>query len=184
MPSEPREVNVESVWREQPREEGGMSLADIQARAKAHTERTRRQDILTWLVVAAVVISNVFDFALDTSTATRIGTGLLFLALVFVLLYYGRARGAVELPEELGLQGSIDFYRAQLVRQRNLVQRFWLWGALPFVPGIAVSMLGTSRQPLTGRGIALATVFLTLVALIAWMNAREAKKLQKEIDDL
>lgn len=181
MESEPQ--NIGRWWQEQPGEEASMSVTDIRARADAHAERTRGQNRLTYIVVTAAVAANLLEFALEMSVMERVGAGLTFLALVLVLLYYRHARGPVTMPEDLGLEQSVDFYRAQLVRQRDLVRRFWLWGALPFLPGIALSMLGDSQErPLTiGRGAALVTVLGLVVALIGWMNKREAERLRQEI---
>ena len=185
MGSEPNDVDIERMWREQPRQEERMSLADVRARAAAHAKRTRKQDRLTYLVVGAVIVANIIEFTVEMSVFERIGAGLMLVALVLVLRHYGRARGSQAVPDELGLRQSVDFYRASLIRQRDLVRRFWLWGALPFVPGIAISMLGTSGQPLTsGRVASLVTVFAMLIAVIAWMNSREAARLQKEISAL
>ena len=46
-----------------------------------------------------------------------------------------------------------------------------------------MSMLGDSQErPLTiGRGAALVTVLGLVVALIGWMNKREAERLRQEI---
>jgi hypothetical protein len=60
-------------------------------------------------------------------------------ALVYTAYRY-RKQHVVAPPVALGRTNCVDYYRAQLVRQRDLSQDSWGF-LLPFVPGLALALL-------------------------------------------
>jgi len=87
-------------------------------------------------------------------------------------------------PVALGRTNCVDFYRAELVRQRDLSQDSWGF-LLPFVPGMALALLdGVLEARSTSQLIALVAGGVGLFLGIAWWNAHTARKLQDEIDGL
>jgi hypothetical protein len=84
----------------------------------------------------------------------------------------------------LGRTNCADFYRAELVRQRDLSKDSWGF-LLPFVPGMALALLdGVLEARSTSQLIALVAGGIGLFLGIAWWNAHTARKLQSEIDAL
>ena len=113
----------------------------------------------------------------------RVGD-LLTIAALVLLMYRYRDYAIVEpLPAGLGLTRSVDFYRQQLARQRDLAGNPWRFLAL-FIPGVALSLFGDAlaRPPAQTAGIAAFGVALFLA--VAWLNRRTARKMQDEIDEL
>jgi hypothetical protein len=185
MEGERREAHLSHAWRQQARE-SGMTLKDIQARAAAFERRMHRQTRLTAVVVAIVVIGNALQMTGALSVAGRFGTGLLLLALILVMYRHGKVRGAGTLPGDPGPQQSVAFYRAQLVRHRDALRRFWWEYALPFAPGliIVIGERAANRPRSPAQYAVLALLFAALIAAIGWFNSRAARKIQAEIDEL
>jgi hypothetical protein len=176
---------IRQMWQAQPREEDAMSLNDIRARAATFDDRTRRQN---WMAAAAflvIAVGNLVQFLRGRNAITRVGGLLTVLAVAVVVLIYRRVRAPGALPEQFGLTSSLEFYRAHLVRQRESVARFWLF-VLPFAPGIALTLTGKmSSRPMTPTRVGtLAALGALWIAVIVWMNLREARKVQTEIDQL
>ena len=178
-------ADVSRAWRAQPLE-GPMTQRIIQERASALDGRTRKQNWLTAVVVAIAVIANLVQLAGGVPVVTRLGIGLMILATTFVVYRYGRAHGRESRAGDARMEQSLAFYRAQLVRQRDAVRYFWRDYALPFAPGIALTLAGRTSERIrtTGDYLVLALVFAVTIAAIFRANAREARKLQAEIDAL
>ena len=185
MESDRPDIDMRDAWRQQPREEP-MTLGNIQARAGKFDTRMRGQNRLTAIAIAVVVIGNAIQLSGMVSLMTRVGTGLILLAVVFVMYRYGRVRGTGPMPVDLGVQQSLAFYRAQIVRHRDAVKNFWWEYALPFVPGIVLSLAGraTERPRSPMEYALLVVVFALVIGGIRWFNTREASRLQAEIDEL
>jgi hypothetical protein len=111
----------------------------------------------------------------------RTGDLLLLAALVYVAYEY--RKHARLRPDRRGLTDCVEFYRAQLVHERDLARQSVRY-LLPFVPGIALSLLGGivgTELPL-GRRIAVVVSGVMLFLGIAWLNAHTTRKLQKAVD--
>jgi Flp pilus assembly protein TadB len=95
---------------------------------------------------------------------------------------YSRA-SAKTVPADLGLTGSLEFHRRELVRQRDMVESVWSWYLAPFVPGLLVFIKGVF--PKHGPGFVLALAFHALVfGGIWWLNRRGARRLTRQIAEL
>jgi hypothetical protein len=55
---------------------------------------------------------------------------------------------------------------------------------LPFVPGVTLSLLGgvVGHGRPTGQRIGVAAAGIGMFLVVAWVNARSKRKLQREID--
>ncbi|MEQ1812619.1 MAG: hypothetical protein ABL889_22020, partial [Terricaulis sp.] len=123
----------------------------------------------------------------------RVGAGLIIAGALYVcwkLHELGRAATRGEL--DAGAQSWAAFHRAELTRQRDALRTVWSWYLAPFVPGMLVFLAGVSFAPdnpapfpvrlgvfLAGLGI-MASVY----AVIWWLNAVAAKRLDAEITAL
>ena len=101
--------------------------------------------------------------------------------------YQLHKRGSARLmPADLALTNCLDFHRTELVRQRDLLQSVWWWYLLPFVPGVALIVIGRAierpdRQVLAAVVAAIAA--LTFVG-VGKLNEHAARKIQQKIDTL
>ena len=113
------------------------------------------------------------------------------LAILFVAWQLHR-RGSTESTPQPG-ESLVEAYRRQLIRQRNALRTVGIWYLAPFVPGMALIMLGRwyqmhapGRPIAQDRAIILASsAFVVLVMAAIWLlNLRGARRLQKRIDEL
>jgi hypothetical protein len=162
-----------------------MTPAEIRTKAALFDTRSHTQDRLGAIAIGVVILANVVSAIFESNPVERIGDGLTVLAAVCIVVFYTRARRQARDDARLGGLDSLAFSRSVLTRRRDEVRQFWLRYALPFVPGIVLSINGRSGSPRSvSQYVALAVGLLVLVAGIAWMNRREAAKLQTEIDAL
>ena len=113
----------------------------------------------------------------------RAGDLLTIAAFVYIAYRFRKYRLAAP-PVALGRTNSVDFYRAELVRERDLSKDSWGY-LLPFVPGVALALLGRGLEDRpTSHMIALVAFGVVLFVGVAWWNAHTARKLQNQIDAL
>ncbi|MBI4264955.1 MAG: hypothetical protein HY657_11315 [Acidobacteria bacterium] len=163
-----------------------LPIAQLAKNRFDNREKVTRVRVPMAVVVAIVVIGNVLQMTGALSVAGRFGTGLLLLALMFVMYRYGKVRGAGALPGDLGPQQSAAFYRAQLVRHRDALRTFRWEYALPFTPGLIIVIGERAANPPSSPAqyAVLALLFAALIAAIGWFNSRAARKIQAEIDEI
>jgi hypothetical protein len=118
---------------------------------------------------------------LQEAVLERAGDLLVMAALVYVAYRYRTQRLAAP-PVVLGRTNCLEFYRAELVRQRDLAKDSWGF-LLPFVPGVTLAVFGRGfeNRP-TGQIIAIVVLGVALFLGVAWWNAHTARKIQNEID--
>jgi hypothetical protein len=173
------------AWQAQATGETNMNVGDIRLKAALFEARTTRQLNLTRVAFGIVLIGNVLEILFEPNALERIGSGLTILAVAFVAFHYRRRKQRATAGLASRTLDSLQFYRAELVRQRDEIGHFWWRYALPFVPGIALSLgpgLTTPKAP--AQYLAMAVGLAVLLAGIAIANRWEARKLQAKIDEL
>jgi hypothetical protein len=131
-----------------------------------------------------------YEFWRAGDVLVRIGFGLI-IAGIFYLIWHLLSKGSWRpLPEDAGLSSCIEFQRRQLVQQRDLVSSVWRWYLGPLVPGMAMLLVAFYRaNPGHLKNPAVVVVpeaifFAVVFVAIAKLNARAARKLQRQIDEL
>jgi hypothetical protein len=191
---------LRDLWQTQSVEERKMSLEEIRTKAMMFEKKVRLRNLVEYSAAVVVVVGfgrQIFDPE-PSNFMTRIGSALTVLATVYVVFTLHRKGAAKNVPDAMARASSVDFHRASLESQRDLLRDVWRWYLLPFVPGliaIFVSFgirdgLWLSPEPAAdplraGAGLLLFAAFLIafLVAVAAW-NKRIMKRLQGEIDAL
>lgn len=177
------EPDIRRLWHDQPREEHTMSIDVIRSRAQRFEWKTRRWNRVTAALFVLVIPLEAWQVWREPELLERTGDLLTIAAFIYVMF---RMRGRMfpeSMPAGLGLTSSVDFYRQQLARQRDLAATPWEFLA-PFVPGVALSLLGRSLDRPPAQTAAVAAFGVALFLAVAWINRRTARKLQREIDDL
>jgi hypothetical protein len=181
MASSP-DTEILTLWHTQA---GGdhMRVNDIRIRAERFDARTRRWRIATVGLLVLVLVWEAWQVWTQEEMLERAGDLLTIAAFVYVA-YRFRKRHLAAPPVTLGRTNCVDFYRAELVRQRDLSRDSWGY-LLPFVPGVALALFGGGLEDRpVGQLIALVAFGVALFVGVAWWNARSARKLQNEIDAL
>jgi hypothetical protein len=177
------DIEILRLWRQDARGEQMMSPDEIRTKAERLATKTQRWRVATAMLFALLLIKLALEAWIQEGILEKAGDLLLMAALVYTAYRYRKQRLAAP-PVALGRTNCVDFYRAELVRQRDLSQDSWGF-LLPFVPGLALALLdGVLEARTTNQLIALVAGFVGLFLGIAWWNARTARKLQNEIDAL
>ena len=177
------EVEVLRLWQEQAVEEHVMPLDEIRRKAEHLDGKSRRWCVITVPLFLVLLLAEAFKAWTQEATLERAGALLTIAALVYVGYRFRKYQQAAP-PVALGRTNCLEFYRSELVRQRDLSKDSWGY-LLPFAPGVALGLFGRGfeRRP-AGQVIALIAFGVSLFLVIAWWNAHAARKLQKEIDAL
>ena len=175
------DAEILRLWEQQSREEQIMPLDDIRTQAERLDRSTRRWRVATAGLFALLLIKGALEVWIQQGILEKAGDLLLMTALVSAA-YRFRKQHLAAPPVALGKTNGVDFYRAELVRQRDLSQDGWGF-LLPFGPGLALTLLdGLLEAATISQQIALAVGFVGLFLGIAWWNARAARRWQQQID--
>jgi hypothetical protein len=177
------DVDVWRLWQEQAREEQVMPLDDIRSKAERLDTRTRRSRVATAVVVILLVMWEAWQVWIQEETLERAGDLLTIAAFVYVAYRFRTHRLAAP-PVALGRTNTVEFCRAELIRQRDLSKDSWGY-LLPFVPGVTLSLFGGGfeNRP-ASHVIALVGFGVALFVGIAWWNVHTVRKLHREIEAL
>jgi len=176
------DTEILRLWEQLSREEQIMPLDDIRTKAERLDTKTRRWRGATAVLVILLVIVEAWQVWRGEEMLERAGDLLTIAAFVYIAYRYCKHLAAP--PVALGRTNSVDFYRAELARQRDLSKDSWGY-LLPFVPGVTLALFGRGlgERPLVQTvGIIVFGIALFLGA--AWWNAYTARRFQHEIDAL
>lgn len=166
-------------------------VGELQAGADKFYRLIRRRNRVEYAASVLVVLCfGAYAFLLPSPIA-RIGAVLVVLGTLYVVWQLGRRASAIAPPPSEAALPLIVHQRAQLVRQRDALAKVGRWYLLPFVPGLAVMMLGPmlARDPAAllhmRSSDSLSILVVTLVfAGIWWLNHRAARMLGRKIAEL
>ena len=177
------DTEIEKAWQQQPREAVRMSVDDIRTKAQRFDGRVRWWRNVGAAAVILAVIAEVVQVWVGRDAIER--TGDLLTIAAFLYIAYEYRKYAHSAPDGLGRTSCVDFYRAQLVHERNLAGQTSQY-LLPFVPGVTLSLLhGVIGEGLTTvHRIGVAAAGIALFVGVALVNARTTRKLQMELDAL
>jgi len=187
MSDQPRNDDLQALWQSQPRGDSGMSLDQIRIRARRSEEKVARRNRREYIAAAVEVVGFGALMWYGPSITIRIGAGLIVSAAVFVVHQLHRRGAATSLPTDLALTSALEFHRAQLVRQRNLLHSVWLWYLMPFAPGAITLLIGLAlANPgrMSGVIIAIGMVNVAVVFGLHVLNRRGAARIQQRLDRL
>jgi len=190
MPEEQLPDNLRNLWQSQNVEHTPMSLEQIREKARDYQRKVRWRNAREYAAIVAISVffgSTIFRVPLAWM---RVGASLCILGGWYVAYQiYRRARSRTA-PTDLAPANCMEFYRGELVRQRDFLQGIWRWYLGPLVPGMAVLLLAFFRaNPGHLKHPAFIVVpeaifFAAVSFVIAKLNSNAARRLQKEIDEL
>jgi hypothetical protein len=177
------DAEVLALWQQQAREEPIVPLDDI--RVKAERLDAKRHRMRVWMAsfFVLLLIKQAVEVWFQDAILERAGDLLNMAALVYVAYRYRQQRLAAP-PVALGRTNCVEFYRAELVRQRDLSKDSWGY-LLPFVPGTTLAVFGRGfeHRPF-GQIIAIIVLGVAVFLGVHGWNMYTARKFQREIDAL
>ena len=177
------ERDLQRLWNDQPREEHLLTIDAIRSKAEQFERRTRRSNTFTkWLFVLLIAVE-AWQVWRHPELLERLGDLLTIAAFVYVMLVFRGATATRTMPAGLGLTSSVDFYRNELARQRDVASHPWRIFAV-FIPGVALSLFGDSLDRSPEQIAAIAAFGVALFLGAAWVTRRTGRRLQHEIEEL
>ena len=171
------------LWQKQAGEEQMMPLDEIRIKAERLDTKTRRWRVVTAMLFILLLIWEAWQVWIQEEMLERAGDLLTIAAFVYIAYRFRKYRLAAP-PVARGRTSCVEFYRSELVRQRDLSKDSWGY-LLPFVPGVALALFGGGLEDRpTSHMIALVVFGVALFLGVAWWNAHTARKLQNEIDGI
>jgi hypothetical protein len=181
---------LQKLWTQQTQEPFTMSLADVHLHAQKFQSRVRLRNTIEYVAAAFVVVFFAWTALTVPEPIVQAGAGLIMAGALYVCWQlYRLGRSATRGELNAAAESWAAFHRGELARQREALRTVWSWYLAPFVPGMLVFLAGvsfTEANPapfparlavfLVGAGL-MAAVF----AVIAWINALAAKKLDAQI---
>ena len=165
------------------------SLVEVRAGADKFYRKVRRRNLIEYAACVFVVVAfGSYVFTLP-QILQKIGSAWIVLATFYVAWQLHR-RGSAVSPETAGQMPIYEFVRAQLVRQRDALRSIFWWYILPFLPGLAMILVGNGLAVPAGKGPPIWARWLWLAVMIAvfvgvWgLNQWGARKLQRRISEI
>lgn len=161
-----------------------MTIAELHDRSRAFQARIQRRNLIEYAACVFVVAGFAFEIIDREGWMVRGGGGLMIAATLFIAWQLHRRASAVSGPQ--GAESLTDFYRAQLIRQRDAVRSIAVWYIAPFVPGFSLLLIGAWFERNSNHLAILFTAGLATAVFVAlWLrNQRAARHLQRQVDAL
>jgi hypothetical protein len=176
--------DIRNLWRGQADDLPDLSLDIVQMRSRVLERRVQRRNIAEYaaaLVVVAIVLPRILA---APNTVVAAGGAALLAGIAYVTYRLHAFGSARNMPAALATRSCVEFHRAELERQRDLLQNVWTWYLLPFWPGMALILIGATieRPDRWPFALGIAVLAVLMAFQIAWMNKRSARTLQEMID--
>jgi len=181
-----RNDDVQALWQSQSPGDAAISLEEIRTQARRLEERVARRNRREYIAAAIVVAGYGPLVWFGPTTTLRLAGGLVIAATVFVVHRLHVHGTAAALPADLALSSALEYHRAQLLRQRNLLRSVWLWFLMPFAPGLVAFLVGLSRAnpERSPRIVAGGMVTVIIMFGLHLLNRRVAARIQRRLDRL
>ena len=190
-PLDPPALDPKALWQGQPQEFAPASLEEIRRRAQRFQRRKQIGNAIEYAAVVVVIIGYGHLLTVLPGLFLKLSCGY---AIAWGLFYaWQRRRLMSARPVPDGGTASLDFHRAELERQRDVLRGAWRWMLAPLPPLYVLVGLGRWLDfPALGRAtwldhlviLSSSLVFAeTLVLMWLWIENR-ADKLQDMLDDL
>ncbi len=184
---------LRALWQDLPTDTVFITAGEMRAKAEAFQRRMRRRNLTEYAACALVIL--VFGwYATFSEPATPLwplANGLIILASIFAAFRLHQRGRAEPVPVSATVATLLDFQRAELKRQRDLLVTAWRWYVLPFLPGLVLFFvsLWIGRAPgmsethlIFVSGVTLLIVLLVIAGVLIF-NLTAAVRLQRRIDD-
>jgi hypothetical protein len=186
--NEPHNNSVLEIWQSQPVEVTKMSLEVLRKRASKLEHRVWWRNTREYVASLGAAVLLAYFFATTHDLLSRAAFGLFFLGLLWMMVQLHRKGSAKTMPTGVDTLSSLNFYRVELERQRELVASVWSWYLAPLVPGFIVYTIGhaiRSPHPAAWAGLALLDASVALAFFFIWkLNMRTARCLDRMIHEL
>lgn len=176
--------DLKALWLTQETETHPMSIELIHARA--FQSRIKIRNVIEY-VACAIVIAVFIGYAIFfPHPMMKAGAAMTAAGAALTGWQLHRRGSARTLPPGASAGSSLDFHRAELVRQKDAIGSAVWWYLGPITPGIMVFVAGmhAARPGPLANLAPLGVAFGLYVLAWALMNRSAVKRLQREIEEI
>jgi hypothetical protein len=182
---------LRALWQRQSGSSFSMEPEEIQERLLDLEYKLRRQKMVVYVLCPGMAIWFAYFLIFTTQPIiTRAGLLLIVLGMTFwvgqIWLYDRDRQKALVNSDAAGQTSCLEFYRGELLRQRDFDRGGWLWLRLLALYGGLFLMGWEPLHHWTGSGNAPRIVNLIVVSILAilavWLSYRSSRKQQQQID--
>jgi hypothetical protein len=182
------EREAQQIWQSQPVDGMEMSVEAIRLRAGKFERKISRRNLRESIAALIVIAFFSYNCIASDNILFRITWGLFIAGTIWVMMVLQLKGRPKTLPVMLGSSSSLEFFRSELERQRDLIKNVWQWYLAPMVPGyVALNLAWAFGLPHHIGWIKMAAldVFFVAVFVGVWrLNQYGARCLQRSIDSL
>ena len=182
------EREAQQIWQSQPVEGTTMSVEAIRQRATKFERKVSRRNLGESVAAVFVIVCFAYFFATMHDVLFRITWALFMAGMIWVVVQLYRKGTPRTIPADMGSSTSLEFFRTELKRQRDLAVDIWTWYLIPLLPGYVAYNVAHALmfcRPLSLAGLGLLDVFFAATFIGVWqLNVRAARCLQRMIDEL
>jgi len=183
-----------SLWQGQTVAPFQMSPDELRQKMKQLNKQLKMRDSIVYVIcIGEIAIFTFVILAMPAPATLKIGLFLVILAMGFLVGQIWLDRNSRKVSgttaAALGKAGSVDFYRVELVRQRNFHRGVWFWSRLmALLPGLLVCdiwlIVRYPKHPMGYLGYVLTASLLLLCPWAVWLNWKKSLCYQRQIDAL
>lgn len=178
---------VQEIWQSQPTEGIKMPIDEIRRRAVKFEKRMIWLNVREYVAGGMGMVGMAYFLSRTQDSLLRIGFGLMIAGLAYALFHLYRQGRPGTASEQVGAQCA-EFFLEELERTRKLVSNVSWWYLGPLVPGLLLLAIASARihhQPMALLRLAISNLFIAgAFIFVIRLNARAARYLQKQIDEL
>jgi len=179
---------AQQIWQSQPVEGMKVSADVIRLRATKFEHKISRRNLRESIASLFVIAFFGYFFVTSPGILLRITWALFIAGMIWIVIAL-RLKGTPKtMPAAMGSSSSMDFFRSELERQRDLLRNVFPWYLAPLIPGYVALNVAYAFKfpgPIRWTGLGLLDVFFVAVFVGVWyMNRRAARCLQRSIDEL
>ncbi len=181
---------AKQAWQASVEIAGALPLEDVRKGAHKFYRRIRLRNTIEYISCAVVIVAFTYNFFVMPGILHKLGSAALVAAAIYGAWQLHRRASPVA-PEMAGTMPIYQFVRGELARQRDALKTIFVWYILPFLPGLALMLVGNGLDPkieaagppIWQRWVALA-LMVAFIAGIWWVNQLVARRLQRRIDEI
>ena len=126
---------VQEIWQSQPVEGMKVSADVIRLRATKFERKISRRNLRETITSLVVIAFFGYFFATSPGVSLRITWALFIAGMIWIIIAL-RVKGTPKtMPAAMGNSSSVDFFRSELERQRDLLKNVFPWYLAPLIPG-------------------------------------------------
>jgi hypothetical protein len=178
--------DIKNLWQNQETEHVPMSLDDIYRKAQKLEKKVAQRNVIGPALCLVEIVAFGFFMFRFPNVMQRIGSALTIGGMLYwIYQIYMKRTG--DMPFGMGREPCFNFLRRELERQREFHDglSFWL-RVITVIPGPVLFSIGfvMADPGVRGQILLFMAFFIALIILAVPLNRREARKYQRQIDEL